>query len=170
MKEAGFDFVVRVEPINEFIPSQITANEAALYLARLKSQALEQNSENEIILTADTVVIQEDRVLGKPGNRQEAIDMLEHLSGSTHEVITGVYIRHGNYKKGFSVKTRVDFAILERPEIEYYVDTYAPFDKAGAYGIQEWIGQVGIRKIDGSYYNVVGLPVHEIYEELKRFA
>ncbi len=114
MTEAGFDFVVRVEPIDEFIPSQITANEAALYLARLKSEALEEGAGDEIILTADTVVIQEGKVLGKPGNRQEAIEMLEHLSGSTHEVITGVYIRHNNYSKGFSVKTWVDFAILER--------------------------------------------------------
>lgn len=143
------------------------AAEVAEYLSSLKSEAYpEPLGEKDILLTADTVVIACGRILGKPANREEAIAMIEMLSGRGHEVVTGVTLRLAERTKRFSVVSKVRFRTLTKEEIEYYVDTYKPFDKAGSYGIQEWIGYVGIEGIEGSFYNVMGLPVQRLYCEL----
>ena len=146
------------------------AAEVAEYLSSLKSEAYpEPLGANDILLTADTVVIACNRILGKPADRAEAIEMITMLSGRDHEVVTGVTLRLAECVKSFSVVSKVRFRALLQEEIEYYVDTYRPFDKAGSYGIQEWIGYVGIEGIEGSFYNVMGLPVQRLYSELNDF-
>ena len=126
--------------------------------------------ENEILITADTIVCLGDEILNKPSGRDEAIEMLQKLSGKAHEVITGVCLRSTHKQHSFYVSTKVYFRELDPDEIEFYIDRYKPFDKAGSYGIQEWIGFVGIEKIKGSYFNVVGLPTARLYTELERFS
>jgi septum formation protein len=146
------------------------ATEVAQYLSSLKSEAYpEPLGANDILLTADTVVIACNRILGKPADRAEAIEMITMLSGRDHEVVTGVTLRSAECVKSFSVVSKVQFRALAQEEIEYYVDTYRPYDKAGSYGIQEWIGYVGIEGIEGSFYNVMGLPVQRLYCELNDF-
>lgn len=125
--------------------------------------------DDEVLITADTVVIIDGKVLGKPHSREEAQAMLHMLSGRTHEVVTAVTIRDNRKEKCFSVSSSVEFCQLEDKEIDHYIDMFRPYDKAGAYGVQEWIGYVGICRIDGSFYNVMGLPVHRIWQELKSF-
>ncbi len=171
LTEAGieFDLSPRFE-CEESFPADMAAGDVAEYLSRLKSEAYpEPLGEGEVLLTADTVVIAEGRILGKPADRTEAIAMISLLSGRWHEVTTGVSLRSGNRRRSFSVSTAVKFRELDMAEIEYYVDRYRPFDKAGAYGIQEWIGYVGIERIEGSFYNVMGLPVQRLYCELREF-
>lgn len=171
LTEAGieFDLSPRFE-CEESFPADMAAGDVAEYLSRLKSEAYpEPLGEGEVLLTADTVVIAEGRILGKPADRTEAIAMISLLSGRWHEVTTGVSLRSGNRRRSFSVSTAVKFRELDMAEIEYYVDRYHPFDKAGAYGIQEWIGYVGIERIEGSFYNVMGLPVQRLYCELREF-
>ena len=124
--------------------------------------------DNELIITADTIVYNNGEVLGKPHTREEAIDMLSAISGKTHKVVTGVCIASKNKKKIFSVSTNVKFSSLEMEEILFYIDNYSPYDKAGAYGIQEWIGYIGVEGIEGSYFNVMGLPIQRLYSELKK--
>ena len=144
--------------------------DVAEYLSRKKSEAYPAElSERDILLTADTVVIACGEILGKPHSRDEAIAMLHTLSGSTHEVATGVTLRTSTKSHSFTSVSKVRFRQLSREEIEYYVDNYRPMDKAGSYGIQEWIGYVGIEHIDGSFYNVMGLPIQRLYCELERF-
>ena len=169
--EAGIDFQLALRyECDEVYPSQLPAAEVAEYLSRLKSDAYPQSlAPNDILLTADTVVVVDNRILGKPANREEAIAMIESLSGREHEVITGVTLRNTVKTVSFSSHSVVRFRHLSREEIEYYVDTYAPMDKAGAYGIQEWIGYVGIEGIEGSFFNVMGLPVQRLYCELEQF-
>jgi septum formation protein len=146
------------------------AAEVAEYLSSLKSEAYpEPLGANDILLTADTVVIACNRILGKPADRAEAIEVITMLSGRDHEVVTGVTLRSPECVKSFSVVSKVQFRALAQEEIEYYVDTYRPYDKAGSYGIQEWIGYVGIEGIEGSFYNVMGLPVQRLYCELNDF-
>ena len=169
--EAGIDFQLahRYE-CDEVYPPQLPAAEVAEYLSRLKSDAYPQSlAPNDILLTADTVVVVDNHILGKPANRKEAIAMIESLSGREHEVITGVTLRNTVKTVSFSSHSVVRFRHLSREEIEYYIDTYAPMDKAGAYGIQEWIGYVGIEGIEGSFFNVMGLPVQRLYCELEQF-
>ena len=125
--------------------------------------------EDEILITADTAVICGNTLLGKPRDREEAVRMLRLLSGRRHEVVTGVTLRSVEKEETFSVCTSVDFKELNAREIDYYIDTYRPYDKAGAYGIQEWIGYIGITRIEGSFYNVMGFPVQRVYEELMKF-
>lgn len=142
----------------------------AEYLSRKKSEAYPlELSEQDILLTADTVVIACGEILGKPHSREEAIEMLQKLSGTTHEVATGVTLRTATKSRSFTSVSKVRFRSLSREEIEYYVDNYRPMDKAGSYGIQEWIGYVGIEHIDGSFYNVMGLPIQRLYCELESF-
>ncbi len=169
--DTGIEFTLAPRfDCEESYPSTLPAAEVAEYLSRLKSEAYpEVLGERDILLTADTVVVAEGRVLGKPADREEAIAMIELLSGCDHEVITGVTLRSADRKSSFSALSKVRFRTLSREEIEYYVDTYSPMDKAGAYGIQEWIGYVGIESIEGSFYNVMGLPVQRLYCELERF-
>lgn len=125
--------------------------------------------DDEILITADTVVIIGDEVLGKPHSREEAVRMLRALSGRTHEVVTAVTIRDSRKEETFSTSTLVTFDVLEDSEIDYYINKYKPYDKAGAYGVQEWIGYVAISRLEGSFYNVMGFPVHRVYKELQKF-
>lgn len=165
------DFEVQVIPgIDESYPCNLKAEEIPVYIAKKKAEAyLAAMPENELLITADTIVWTFDDILGKPKDREEAIAMLRKLSGHVHEVVTGVCITTKEKAVSFSASSAVCFAELDEDEIQYYVDKYHPFDKAGSYGIQEWIGYVAVEAINGSFYNVMGLPVRLLYEELKRF-
>ena len=165
------DFCVRTLPgISEDYPESLDATDIPLYIARKKAEANRpQMAAGELVITADTVVVLGNEVLGKPGNDGEARQMLRKLSGKTHQVITGVCLMTKDKQRSFAVKTDVTFKELADEEIEYYVSTYHPTDKAGAYGIQEWIGYVGVTWLNGSYFNVMGLPVQRIYQELQNF-
>ena len=168
LSELGYEFTVRTCPVEEDFPEDMPSNEVAEYLAEKKNRANRKvAAAHEIILTADTVVIREQEILNKPQDRAEAYRMIKSLSGKPHEVITGVCISDSEEFKSFSVKTTVHFAVLSDEEIYHYTDTAKPFDKAGAYGIQEWIGLIGVTHIEGSYANVVGLPTREVYQALK---
>ena len=162
------DFEVRVvDGIDESYPDDLPAQQVAPYLAKAKAESYRLSiAEEELIITADTVVVLHDKVLGKPVSRQEAVDMLSQLSGQTHEVITGVCLTTKKQQRCLQVTSEVTFKTLTQGEIDYYVDHYKPYDKAGAYGIQEWIGYVGVSALKGSYFNVMGLPVQRIYSEL----
>jgi septum formation protein len=154
---------------DESYPPDMPQDEVAEFIAGKKSDAYPRElNEREILVTADTMVKCRGELLGKPANRQEAIEMLEKLSGCCHEVITGVCVKSCRQKTVFSVSSQVFFAELTRDDIEYYVENYCPLDKAGAYGIQEWIGYVGVERIEGSYSNIMGLPVARLWKELKR--
>ncbi len=156
--------------VEEHYPAEMAPEEVPLYLSKLKSEGMPRPlSEEEILLTADTVVIAKGRILGKPHNREEAIEMLSTLSGSSHHVVTGVTIRAAHKTRSFASRSEVFFRALSHEEIAYYVDTYHPYDKAGAYGIQEWIGFAAIERIEGSFYNVMGLPIQRLYVELDQF-
>lgn len=167
----GLDFKVEcLSGIDESYPSDLPAEETALFIARKKADAYKSLIKpGQLIITADTVVVCDNCVLGKPHDKDDAIRMLEALSRKTHNVITGVAITAFDKQSSFAVSTDVRFAQLSNKEISYYVDKYKPFDKAGAYGIQEWIGYVGVEYIAGSYYNVMGLPIQRLYQELKKF-
>ena len=167
----NIDFDVMVLPdVSEAYPDDLPVNEVAEYIAREKAQTYADIiKSDEIVLTADTVVILGDEVLGKPADEEDARRMLHKLSGHTHQVITGVCITSADKQRSFSVTTEVTFKQLSDSEIDYYVNVCRPLDKAGAYGIQEWIGYVGVTGIKGSFYNVMGLPVQRIYDELTAF-
>jgi septum formation protein len=167
-KDLGFEFEIRLKEIEETYPEHLKAEEITNYLAELKAEAFEL-AENEILVTSDTIVWLEDEALGKPLNYDEAFVTLKKLSGKTHQVITSVCLKSTQKTKVFHEITLVTFAELSDEMIRYYLDNYKPFDKAGAYGIQEWIGLVGIEKIEGSYTNVVGLPTQKFYNELLCF-
>lgn len=154
----------------EHYPATLAAEEVPAYLSRLKSEAYPTPLQpNDILLTADTVVILDGEVLGKPKDREDALRMVARLAGNRHTVVTGVTLRTSERIETFSAESDVWFRSLSEEEIAYYVDTYHPFDKAGSYGIQEWIGYVGIERIDGSFYNVMGLPIQRLYVELEKF-
>ena len=165
----GLPFEVRVlQDIDESYPDSLPVSEVALYIAGKKANAYRAVVKaDELIITADTVVIVGDEILGKPVDEADAVRMLRLLSGRTHQVTTGVCLLTATSEHRFAVTTDVTFKSLSDEEINYYVDTYKPFDKAGAYGIQEWIGYVGVTCLHGSYYNVMGLPVQRIYEVLR---
>ncbi len=171
MQELGIPFkVVETEHADEEYPEDLSGGAIALYLAEHKSDSYTKILKNkQVLLTADTIVWHRENELGKPVDRSEAIEMLKDLSGNTHQVYTGVCLRSVEARSSFFTVTDVTFSILERKEIEYYVDHFRPFDKAGAYGIQEWIGHIAVEKIVGSYFNVMGLPVQRVYSELKKF-
>lgn len=155
---------------DEVFPDDMPADDVAGYLSKLKSEAYpEALGESDILLTADTVVVVDNDILGKPASREDAIAMIKRMSGRRHKVITGVTLRSSSAAKTFSVSSDVVLRALSDEEIAYYVDNYRPMDKAGAYGIQEWIGYVGIERIEGSFYNVMGLPVQRVYTELQSF-
>lgn len=165
------DFEVCVIPgLKEEYPAGLTPEEIPVFLAKLKANAyLSSLKEDSLLITADTIVWNRQQVIGKPKDRAEAIAMLQQLSGHEHQVVTGVCLSTIEKQKAFSVTSTVRFAPLTDDEIIYYVDKYKPFDKAGSYGIQEWIGYVGVESITGSFYNVMGLPVQRLYQELKNF-
>ena len=164
-----FEIAPSIE-VDEVYPSSMPAVDVAPHLSLLKANAYKSLiTDNQLIITADTVVINNNVVLGKPSSKSDAIEMLKILSGKSHNVITGVTITTASRQTTFSVNTEVEFSTLELKEISWYVDKYMPLDKAGAYGIQEWIGCIGVKKINGSFYNVMGLPLHKLYNELKTF-
>lgn len=163
--------VAETREVDENFPSDLPAVDVPEWLSRLKADAYAGCVHpGEVLLTADTVVVLEGRILGKPHDEAEAISMLRNLSGNTHTVVTGVTLSTIDRRISFSEHTRVDFDPMTDEEIEAYVKAFRPLDKAGAYGIQEWIGAVGIRGIEGSFYNVMGLPVHAVYLHLKELA
>ncbi|MBO7499278.1 MAG: septum formation protein Maf [Bacteroidaceae bacterium] len=171
---AGLDlqFEVRVlQDIDESYPADLPTHKIAEFISKKKADAyVETMADDELVITADTVVILGDEVMGKPHDETDAKRMLGELSGRTHQVATGVTLSTRQRQMSFSVVTNVTFKELSADEIDYYVRTYQPMDKAGAYGIQEWIGYIGVTALEGSYFNVMGLPVQRIYEALKRFA
>lgn len=167
----GIEFSTRViDGIDESWPDDLKGQDIPLFISKSKSAAYVPSlAPDEIVITADTVVMADDRVLGKPHSPQQASEMLHVLSGRSHEVITGVTLAAKDRSRSFAVTTKVTFDSLSDSEIDWYVSQYAPFDKAGAYGIQEWIGYIGVSSIEGSYFNVVGLPVQRLYRELQDF-
>lgn len=162
-------FTVQKIDIEEIAPVDLEPRETAKFLAQLKGDAHDQLAKHHIVIAADTIVIANGKVLGKPKSKVEASIMLKTLSNSSHEVITGVCIRANNDSHVFDVCTKVTFGNLSENEIEHYVKSGNANDKAGAYGIQDWIGLIGITSIEGSYYNVMGFPVYEVYEKLTRY-
>jgi len=167
----GLDFEVRpVAGLDESYPSACQGEEIPVHITQNKARAYQKElKDTDLLITADTIVWIEGKVLGKPADKEEAITMLKQLSGKKHQVITGVCITTKNKQKVFSVTSEVQFSELTHDEIIWYVDTFAPYDKAGSYGIQEWIGYIGVESIRGSFYNVMGLPIQRLYQELKNF-
>lgn len=168
----GIDFEVRtLSDIDESYPNALRGEDIPMFISGKKAEAYKQGmADDEMIITADTIVYDNGQVLGKPKNRGEAVQMLKGLSGHAHEVITGVSIVTKKKTVQFASTSKVTFAALTDEEIVYYVDTYKPYDKAGAYGIQEWIGYVAVTRIEGSYFNVMGLPIQKLYSELKKIS
>lgn len=166
LRSLGVDFMVSAPDIEERWPSNLSPTEVPEYLAGRKAAALVETAQDALIIAADTVVILDNSILGKPQGRDQAFDMLKDLSGKTHEVVTGVCLQNQESIELFKEITSVTFRSLKEWEIEYYLDNFNPFDKAGAYGIQDWLGMVGITGIHGCYYNVMGLPVGKVYAAL----
>ncbi len=170
LADLGLDCEIRTKEVEEVYPSHLQLEEIPVYLAELKAKAFQEDlQDDELVITADTIVCVDNQVLGKPKDRADAVKMLQLLSGRSHQVISGVCLMSNHKQKSFATTTKVYFKNLTSDEIDYYIDNYKPFDKAGAYGIQEWIGYIGIERIEGSYYNVVGLPIQRLYEEIKNF-
>ena len=171
MKELGIPFrIVETEHSDEHYPPELSGGDIARYLAEHKSDSYASLLDpGQILLTADTIVWHGEKELGKPEDREEAIAMISTLSGDTHQVYTGVCLRSAQKRHAFFAVTDVTFSSLSPEEIVHYVDRFRPFDKAGAYGIQEWIGHIAVERIVGSYFNVMGLPVQKVYSELKKF-
>lgn len=166
-KELGLDFEIRLKPVEEDYPSRLSHFEISDYLAQLKALPYKDElQEKDILVTSDTIVWHHGEALGKPQNQEDAFKMIQSLSNQTHEVITSVCFTTKSIQKTVNATTKVTFKELSEAEINYYIETCKPFDKAGAYGIQEWIGQIGIVSIEGSYFNVVGLPTHLVYQTL----
>lgn len=171
LQRMGINFKVRtLYGIDESYPDSLRGEDIVCYISRNKAKAYRSSmGPNELLITADTIVYVEGEVMGKPKNAEQAKKMLRKLSGKTHQVITGVTIVTADRTENFGVTSQVKFAEITDEEINFYVDNYLPFDKAGAYGIQEWIGIVAVEEIKGSYFNVVGLPVQRLYQKLKSF-
>ncbi len=169
-KDLGIDFEIRLKEVEEIYPPHLQAEEITDYLAELKANAFEgEINPDELLVTSDTIVWHHNQCLGKPKDREEAFRMLQSLSDATHEVITSVCFKTNTKTETFHEITKVTFQELSEEAIRYYLDHYKPFDKAGSYAIQEWIGYIGISKIEGSYTNVVGMPVHLVYQKLMNF-
>jgi septum formation protein len=170
MTKLGLNFEVLVREVDETFPAQFRREDIAMFLARKKALAYKADvADGGIVITADTIVALDELIIGKPTDKNDAIRILKLMSGRKHSVITGVCIMSAKKSESFFVKTEVSMKMLRDNEIEYYLETENPMDKAGSYGIQDWIGMVGIEYILGSYYNVVGLPTKELYENLLRF-
>lgn len=170
-KNLGLDFEIQLKPVKEEYPPRLTHFEISNYLAQLKALPFKkQLLPNDILITSDTIVWNDNTALGKPRDADDAFRILKSLSNQTHEVITSVCFTSTNFEKTLHDITKVTFKELSDEEILFYIKTYKPFDKAGAYGIQEWIGQIGVTKIEGSYFNVMGLPVHLVYKTLNTIA
>jgi septum formation protein len=170
LKDLGLDFKVQSMDVDESFPNNLQMEEIPVFLAELKASAFSpQLKNNQLVITADTIVWLDGYVMNKPADYQDAWRMLSNLSGKKHQVVTGVCLLTSEKKVTFFVSTDVWFKELEDKEISYYLDHYRPYDKAGAYGIQEWIGYIGIHHIEGSFFNVMGLPIQTLYEHLKTF-
>ena len=169
MRDAGFEFTVKVKDTEEDFPKTMPAVEVPAYLARKKAEAFREELNHEIILTADTIVVIDNDILNKPKDASEASQMLRKLSGKQHQVITGVCVMTQENTETFIDVANVFFRELTDFEIEYYIKTCRPFDKAGAYGVQDFIGMVGIPRMEGSYFTVMGLPIHKVYEVLSKY-
>jgi septum formation protein len=166
----GMEFTIKVKEVEEIFPEGLSKYEIPEFLARLKSRLfLPELQKNDLLITADTIVFLDGEVLGKAANNAEATEMLQKLSGKEHQVISGVCLTSASKQTSFHAETNVQFKNLTEEEIQFYIKTYKPFDKAGAYGIQEWIGLIGINHIEGSFYNVMGLPIQQLYEEILNF-
>ncbi len=169
-KELDLDFTIDVRKIDETFPSNLKRTEITDYISKLKSSAFTDLKQNEILITSDTIVLLNDEAIGKPKDIKDAKEMLRKLSGQMHEVITSVCFTSKEFHKTVNDVTKVWFRTLSEEEIDYYIKTYQPFDKAGSYGIQEWIGYIGIEKIEGCYFNVMGLPIRLVYKTLNDIA
>ena len=171
LKQLGLEFTEISAEVDESFPDGLTPDETAIYLAEKKAGHFGEllDDPKNILITADTLVLVNGHILGKPEGREGALKMLQILSGSMHQVVTGICIRSRDKNITFTSWTNVYFKELTGVEIAFYLDNYEPYDKAGAYGIQEWIGYIGITRIEGSYFNVMGLPIHRLYEELSCF-
>ncbi|MFY0592655.1 Maf family nucleotide pyrophosphatase [Roseivirga sp.] len=170
LKSLDIDFEVEVKPIDESFPLSTPPLDVAEFIAKKKSNAFGRLGKTDLLLTSDTVVIVDEQILGKAANEKDAFEMISMLSDNTHKVATGVCLRTSEKTVSFTAVTRVSFDKLDSEAINYYIDTYKPYDKAGSYGIQEWIGMIGINQIEGDYYNVMGLPLNMLYKHLKEFA
>ena len=170
LKTMGIDFQVKLKEVEELFPDGLSKEEIPVYLVKLKAKPfLEELGNNDMLITVDTIVWFNGNVLGKPKNYDEAKTMLEMLSGNDHQVISGVCLTTTKKQTSFFELSNVRFKTLSNAEIEYYITHFNPFDKAGAYGIQDWIGAIGITHIEGSFYNVMGLPIQKLYEEIQKF-
>lgn len=166
----GIDFEVRIKDTEEIYPDSLSATEVPEFLAKLKADALLPGlADDEVVICADTVVILDGEILGKPIDSEDARLMLSRLSGKKHTVITGVFIGSKTKSASFSERTDVEFEHLSEEEIRFYIDQYKPFDKAGSYGVQEWIGYVAVKRMEGTYTNVMGLPTNRLYREIREF-
>ena len=166
-RDLGLDFEIRLKPVIEDYPDRLTHFEISDYLSQLKSLPFtDELQSNDILITSDTIVWHDKKALGKPSSKQDAFNMLQSMSNKTHEVITSVCFTTTTTQKTVNAITKVTFKALSEDEINFYINNFKPFDKAGAYGIQEWIGHIGITSIEGSYFNVVGLPTHLVYKTL----
>ena len=169
IKSLDIPFSIKTKEVEEIYPKELKHSEITDFLANLKATPFKKElKENELLITSDTIVWINKRALGKPKNYEEAYQMLKEISNNKHEVITSICITSKSFQKTVNDTTFVNFRELSDEEIDYYINTYKPFDKAGAYGIQEWIGKIGITKIEGSYFNVMGFPVHKLYKELSK--
>jgi septum formation protein len=170
LKDLGLSFIVKSIDVEEIYPKYLHGNEITSFLAELKADAYEETlNDNDILITADTVVRFNGKILGKPTDAQDAKKMLTELSNNEHEVITSICIRTSKETKTINDTTIVYFEKLSREEIDFYIHNYTPFDKAGSYGIQEWLGYIAVKKIEGSFFNVMGFPVHKFYKEMMKF-
>lgn len=170
LKQLGVPFEICVKPVDEVYPQKLSGHEISDYLSILKANAFKKNLKpNDLLITSDTIVWHRNTAIGKPTSLKHAIEMLQNLSNSTHKVITSVCLTSTEKQQTFNALTKVSFRKLKIEEIEFYVNNYKPLDKAGAYGIQDWIGQVGVEKIEGSYFNVMGFPLNLVYSHLLEF-
>ena len=168
-KELDVPFTIEIKEVNEIYPNHLKAAEITDYLADLKSKCFTNLKSNDLLITSDTIVWFEEKALGKPKNKEDAFNMLKKMSGKQHAVYTSISIKSSFFQKIFHDETIVEFEEFTDEEINYYLEKFSPYDKAGSYGIQDWIGLVGVKKIIGSYFNVMGLPIQKLYEELKKF-
>lgn len=169
IKSLDISFSIKTKEVEEIYPENLKHSEITDYLAELKATPFTTElNENDLLITSDTIVWLNNKALGKPKDYHEAFNMLKELSNATHEVITSISLTSKNFQQTFNDVTTATFKKLSNEEIDYYINTYKPFDKAGAYGIQEWIGKIGITKMNGSYFNVMGFPVHKLYKELSK--
>lgn len=170
LKQLNFEFEIKTFDVEEIYPDELKASEITEFLSILKAKPFEGNlNQNEIVITSDTIVWLDDKAIGKPKNSENAIEMLQELSGKTHQVITSFALTSFDKQEVYTEKTEVTFGQLTLQEIEFYINQYHPMDKAGSYGIQDWIGLIAITNISGSYTNVVGLPTHLLYQKLINF-